>query len=65
MCSEEKIIDLEKDTFFDSGSVKVSGARIGCWKAGGHGYQTFLQVFENSCNLGVTTRTLLSSLITP
>ena len=52
MCSEEKIIDLEKDTFFDSGSVKVSGARIGCWKAGGHGYQTFLQVFENSCNPG-------------
>ena len=49
---EEKIIDLEKDTFFDSGSVKVSGARIGCWKAGGHGYQTFLQVFENSCNPG-------------
>lgn len=49
---EEKIIDLEKDTFFDSGSVKVSGARIGCWKAGGHGYQTFLQVLENSCNPG-------------
>lgn len=49
---EEKIIDLEKDTFYDSGSVKVSGARIGCWKAGGHGFQTFLQVFENSCNPG-------------
>lgn len=59
---EEKIIDLEKDTFFDSGSVIVSGARIGCWKAGGHGQQTFLQVFENSCNLGVITRTFLSSL---
>jgi len=49
---EEKIIDLEKDTFYDSGSVKVSGARIGCWKAGGHGHQTFLQVLENSCNPG-------------
>ena len=49
---EEKIIDLEKDTFYDSGSVKVGGARIGCWKAGGHGHQTFLQVFENSCNPG-------------
>lgn len=49
---EEGIIDLEKDTFFDSGSVKVSGARIGCWKAGGHGHQTFLQVLENSCNPG-------------
>ncbi|MGN1000322.1 MAG: peptidoglycan D,D-transpeptidase FtsI family protein [Bacilli bacterium] len=49
---EEGIIDLEKDTFYDSGSVVVSGARIGCWKAGGHGHQTFLQVLENSCNLG-------------
>ena len=49
---EEKIVDLEHDTFYDSGSVKVSGARIGCWKAGGHGHQTFLQVLENSCNPG-------------
>ena len=49
---EEKIVDLEKDTFYDSGSVVVGGARIGCWKAGGHGHQTFLQVLENSCNPG-------------
>ena len=49
---EEKVIDIFKDTFYDSGSVKVGGARIGCWKAGGHGYQTFLQVLENSCNPG-------------
>ena len=49
---EEGVINLEKDTFDDSGSVTVSGARIGCWKAGGHGHQTFLQVLENSCNLG-------------
>ena len=49
---EEKTIDLEHDTFYDSGSVKVSGSRIGCWKAGGHGQQTFLQVLENSCNPG-------------
>ncbi len=49
---EEKVIDLENDTFDDSGSVTISGARIGCWKAGGHGHQTFLQVLENSCNLG-------------
>ena len=49
---EEKVIDLEKDTFHDSGSVIVGGARIGCWKAGGHGHQTFLQVLENSCNHG-------------
>lgn len=49
---EENVVDLEKDTFTDSGSVTISGARIGCWKAGGHGHQTFLQVLENSCNPG-------------
>lgn len=49
---EEKVVDLDKDTFYDSGSVKIGGARIGCWKAGGHGQQTFLQVLENSCNPG-------------
>lgn len=54
---EEKIIDIYKDTFYDSGSVKVSGARIGCWKGSGHGHQTFLQVLENSCNLYGNTRT--------
>ncbi len=48
---EEKLIDLDKDTFDDSGSVQVENARIKCWKAGGHGHQTFLQVLENSCNL--------------
>lgn len=49
---EEKVVDLDKDTFYDTGSVRVSGARIGCWKSKGHGFQTFLQVLENSCNPG-------------
>lgn len=49
---EENLIDMEKDHFYDSGSVTISGSRIGCWKAGGHGDQTFLQVLENSCNPG-------------
>ncbi len=49
---EEGIINPKKDKFFDSGSVTVDGARIGCWKAGGHGEQTFLQVLQNSCNPG-------------
>lgn len=49
---EEKIIDIYNDTFYDSGSVRVSGARIGCWKSAGHGHQTYLQVLENSCNPG-------------
>lgn len=49
---EEKVIDIFKDTFYDSGSVRISGSRIGCWKSGGHGLQTYLQVLENSCNPG-------------
>ena len=49
---EEKTVDLEKDTFTDGGSIQVENARIKCWKRGGHGTQTFLQVVENSCNPG-------------
>ncbi len=49
---EEETVDLEKDTFFDGGSVNVDGARIKCWKHGGHGSQTFLEVVQNSCNPG-------------
>ncbi len=49
---EEKTIDLDKDTFYDGGSIKVENAKIKCWKTGGHGHETFLQVVENSCNPG-------------
>ncbi len=49
---EENIVNLEEEHFYDSGSVKVGGATIHCWKHGGHGDQTFLQVVENSCNPG-------------
>ena len=49
---EEEVVDLEKDIFYDGGSVNVDGARIKCWKRGGHGRQTFLQVVQNSCNPG-------------
>ena len=48
----EKKVDLLKDAFYDGGSVNVDGARIKCWKAGGHGSQTFLEVVQNSCNPG-------------
>src|SRR5690606_10368511 len=27
-------------------------ARLRCWKSGGHGSQTYLEVVENSCNPG-------------
>lgn len=49
---EEKVVDLQKDHFYDSGSVTVDGAVLRCWKAGGHGEQTMLQVLQNSCNPG-------------
>ena len=48
----ENLVDLDKDMFYDSGSVRVANAKIRCWKKGGHGAQTFLQVVENSCNPG-------------
>lgn len=49
---EEKLIDLDKDTFHDTGSITVENARLRCWKHGGHGTQTYLEVVENSCNPG-------------
>ena len=49
---EERSVDLFNEHFHDGGSVKVENAKIRCWKAGGHGTQTFLQVVENSCNPG-------------
>jgi stage V sporulation protein D (sporulation-specific penicillin-binding protein) len=45
-------VDLEKEHFHDSGSVQVAGARLKCWKRGGHGSQSFLEVVQNSCNPG-------------
>lgn len=49
---EEKVVDLDNDLFYDSGSVKVDTAKIKCWKAVGHGQQTFMEVLQNSCNPG-------------
>jgi len=49
---EENKVDLQNDKYFDKGYIEVGGARLRCWKKGGHGNQTFLQVVENSCNPG-------------
>ena len=49
---EEGIVDIFHDHFYDSGSVNVDGSVLKCWKAGGHGDQTFLEVLQNSCNPG-------------
>jgi len=49
---EENKVDLKNEHFYDRGSVEIGGAKLRCWKRGGHGSQTFLQVVENSCNPG-------------
>ena len=49
---EEKVVDLDNDTFNDTGGIMVLGSTLHCWKHGGHGLQTYLQVVENSCNPG-------------
>lgn len=49
---EEGKVDLDKDTFYDKGYAEVGGAKLKCWKRGGHGSQTFLEVVQNSCNPG-------------
>ncbi|WP_028398913.1 stage V sporulation protein D [Ectobacillus panaciterrae] len=48
----ENLVDLNKDTFNDDGAAEVAGATLRCWKRGGHGHQTFLEVVQNSCNPG-------------
>jgi stage V sporulation protein D (sporulation-specific penicillin-binding protein) len=48
---EEGKVNLN-DYFHDPGAIEVAGARLRCWKKGGHGSQTFREVVENSCNPG-------------
>ena len=45
-------VNLFEDTYYDTGGIKVGGSTLHCWKAGGHGFETFLEVVENSCNPG-------------
>ncbi|WP_028611229.1 stage V sporulation protein D [Paenibacillus harenae] len=52
---EENKVDLKNERFFDPGFIEVGGAKLRCWKKGGHGSQTFLEVVENSCNPGFVT----------
>lgn len=48
----EKLFDMNKDTYYDKGYEYVGGARIKSWKKGGHGLQTFKEVLQNSSNPG-------------
>ena len=45
-------VNLFEDKYYDTGKIKVAGSTLHCWKAGGHGEETFLEVVENSCNPG-------------
>lgn len=47
----EKVV-TPQDRFYDPGYIEVQGRRIRCWKAGGHGSETFVEVVKNSCNVG-------------
>lgn len=49
---EEKLINVFEDRYYDTGAIKVAGGTLHCWRHGGHGDQTYLQVAENSCNPG-------------
>ena len=48
----EKGLVNENDTFVCNGSKKVANKTIHCWKRTGHGTQSFIQILENSCNVG-------------
>ena len=48
----ENLFDMDNDYYNDIGYEYVSGAKIKSWKKGGHGYQSFRQVLQNSSNPG-------------
>ena len=47
---EEKLIDLQNDSFYCNGSFTVMGETIGCDNRNGHGAQSFTKALTNSCN---------------
>ncbi len=55
----EGLINIFEDKFTDSGSINIDGATLHCWKHGGHGTQTYLEVIENSCNPGFVSLGLM------
>ena len=45
-------VNLFEDKYYVTGKIKVAGSTLHCWKEGGHGEETFLEVVENSFNPG-------------
>lgn len=52
---EEGVVDLFTDFYYDDGTIEVEGTTLHCWKDGGHGEQSYLEVVQNSCNTGFVT----------
>ena len=46
---EEGLADLNT-THYCSGAINYATRTIKCWKAGGHGSETFVDLLKNSCN---------------
>lgn len=36
--------------FVDPVTLQIGGGKVSCWRAGGHGHETFVEAVENSCN---------------
>lgn len=48
---EEKLAN-KGETYVCTGFKIIDDRRINCWKRDGHGPQSFMQILENSCNVG-------------
>jgi len=46
---EESVADLNT-SYYCSGSIDYATRHINCWKHGGHGSETFVDLLKNSCN---------------
>lgn len=49
---EESKVNPDESTYECNGSATLYGETIRCWKADGHGIQTFDEILGNSCNVG-------------
>lgn len=49
MCLEEKVTK-PTEMFNDTGSIKIADRKFRCWRAGGHGSESFVEAMMNSCN---------------
>lgn len=48
----EKVINEDTYRVTCNGGITIGKNTIHCWKRGGHGTETFLDILKNSCNVG-------------